>query len=721
MFGFKVEIRELPLQFPRENDGWIMRAFAQLKIDEEELLRLNRVWCHQQVLFISDIFDASRRAVDRKYLEQWPLEEAWSTLIFPQERPPRRDFKLWQQAVLLLAPRGRPDRRLGRLLVKGHKIWQWRYDLDRAELYHVKGAFMDIYTPAAGQVRRANKWRCTVHEVPRREFGVICSAREEPNGDKSIICSTELPAPPSPPSDFWEVLGRWQRLWLWDNLTWVGDDDWLAAAIANGTCIAVTDGSYMKDLYSNIQSAAVVPECTKGTGRLWCSFSEASEVACSFRGELLGLMAIHLILLAINEVNPGLGGSIHIYLDCLGALDKVKNLPPSRIPSGLAHSDVLKNILVNCSNLSFARFYSHVKAHQDDTIAYQDLTRPAQLNVNMDSYAKQALWDLQATRRPTQQAFPLEPVCVFAGTTKITADAGQAPRFWAHQSLARKLFSQLDILYQNEFDKVDWEMVYQTLHEVPRLFQQWACKQVMGIAGTMEWDRSVVRMCPSCLQVRDTCAHVLFCDNAGRVETLRHTLDLMEGWMEEADTDPTLLDCIVEFACGRGGRTMVEICSGLDEVYQQMAIDQDAIGWRRFMEGMVCSHMRKIQSLHHFQEATRITPERWTKGLILKLLEASHGQWLYRNVQIHDSVAGTQATLWKEEIQHEIEEQMEMGSDGLLNKDLWMMEVNLRDLETTSGEQEEYWLVAIRAAREAATLTRQRAQQPQRGSERDGH
>ena len=161
--------------------------------------------------------------------------------------------------------------------------------------------------------------------------------------------------------------------------------------------------------------------------------------------------------------------------------------------------------------------------------------------------------------------------------------------------------------------------------------------------------------------------------------------------------------------------------TGLDEVYQQMAIDQDAIGWRRFMEGMVCSRMRKIQSLYHFKEGTRITPERWTKGLILKLLEATHGQWLYRNVQIHDSVAGTQATLWKEEIQRKIEEQMEMGSDGLLDEDLWMMEVNLRDLETTSGEQEEYWLVAIRAAREAATLTRQQAQQSQRGGGRDGH
>ena len=264
-------------------------------------------------------------------------------------------------------------------------------------------------------------------------------------------------------------------------------------AIADGTCIAVTDGSYMKDLYPHIQLAAVVLECTRGRGRLWCSFSKASKVACSYRGELIGLMAIHLILLVIND------GLVHIYSDCLGALDKVKNLPPSRVPLGLSHSDVLKNILVNCSSLSFARFYSHVKAHQDDTVKYKDLTRPAQLNVNTDSYAKQALWDLQATRPPTQQAFPLEPVCVFADSAKITADTGQAARFGAHRRLAMERFHQLDILHPVVFDKVDWEMVHKTLHEVPRLFQQWACKQVMGIAGTMEWDKTKVRMCPSCL------------------------------------------------------------------------------------------------------------------------------------------------------------------------------------------------------------------------------
>jgi hypothetical protein len=72
------------------------------------------------------------------------------------------------------------------------------------------------------------------------------------------------------------------------------------------------------------------------------------------------------------------------------------------------------------------------------------------------------------------------------------------------------------------------------------------------------------------------------------------------------------------------------------------------------------------------------------QGLIQKLLEATHGQWIYGNIQIHDAVAGTQATLWKEAIQREIEEQMELGEAGLLEEDHWMMGVDLGDMENTS-------------------------------------
>jgi hypothetical protein len=42
---------------------------------------------------------------------------------------------------------------------------------------------------------------------------------------------------------------------------------------------------------------------------------------------------------------------------------------------------------------------------------------------------------------------------------------------------------------------------------------------------------------------------------------------------------------------------------------------------------------------------------------------------------------------------------------GLLDEDLCIAEVNLEDLESTSGEQQEYWLVAIRGARESGLLS----------------
>jgi hypothetical protein len=260
---------------------------------------------------------------------------------------------------------------------------------------------------------------------------------------------------------------------MWDNIRWEGDDNWIAESIRQGSCMAVTDGSYKKNLYPDIHSAAFVLECKNKSGQIWGSFPEPSRCACSYRGELVGLMAIHLILLAANEVNEGLTGRIDIYSDCLGALDKVKNLPPERIPTGSAHSDVLKNILVNCSNLSFNRLYSHVSAHQDDHQCLDALPREAQLNCAMDSLAKKTLWDLRPTQLPRHQAFPLEPISIFAGETKITTDMGDYLRFWAHRQLARETFHSLKILYHREFDFIDWEMVCEMLREVPRLFQLW--------------------------------------------------------------------------------------------------------------------------------------------------------------------------------------------------------------------------------------------------------
>jgi hypothetical protein len=69
----------------------------------------------------------------------------------------------------------------------------------------------------------------------------------------------------------------------------------------------------------------------------------------------------------------------------------------------------------------------------------------------------------------------------------------------------------------------------------------------------------------------------------------------------------------------------------------------------------------------------------------------SHGRWLVRNFLIHDKVSGRMLALErKEELQIAIEEQQEMGLDGLAEEDRYLLEINLEDLETTSGEHQAY-------------------------------
>ena len=83
----------------------------------------------------------------------------------------------------------------------------------------------------------------------------------------------------------------------------------------------------------------------------------------------------------------------------------------------------------------------------------------------------------------------------------------------------------------------------------------------------------------------------------------------------------------------------------------------------------------------------------------MKLLEITHGQWLYRNVQVHDAVSGLKEVERKEELQREIEHQILLGGTGLDEQDRYLLEINVGDLETSSGEDQYYWLLAIRAAR----------------------
>ncbi len=235
-------------------------------------------------------------------------------------------------------------------------------------------------------------------------------------------------------------------------------------------------------------------------------------------------MAVHLLLLAVEMIFPGLSGCAMIYSDCLGALGRVAELPPYRIPTQCRHSDILKTIMVNCASLSFQREYTHVAAHQDNHTHWEDLTRAAQLNLACDAGAKAILHSHDVTDLPQQdEAFPLKLICMFVDGKKMTLDTRAHIRYAAGHQVTWSFFHQSSRMFSDAFDKADWPHVHRTLHEeVSRLFQVWACKQVMNIAAT---NKNLSRRhrdgrsdkCPCCTIHVETAEHVLLCPEAGRV------------------------------------------------------------------------------------------------------------------------------------------------------------------------------------------------------------
>ena len=170
--------------------------------------------------------------------------------------------------------------------------------------------------------------------------GDICSVDEIQPGVFCITSTSWERQDTAKPTTYVEVLPEWGCSWLWKHMSIKGGTEWIVQAITARSLVAVTDGLYIQQLYLHSCLAAFILECSHGRGRLIGLFKDESKAANAYRGELLGLMVIHLILVSINWVHKSLSGSAKVVSDCLGALQQVTHLPPYQVPFRCKYSNI---------------------------------------------------------------------------------------------------------------------------------------------------------------------------------------------------------------------------------------------------------------------------------------------------------------------------------------------------------------------------------------------
>lgn len=115
----------------RENDSFIMEAFAYLNLGQTDFICLNRCRLYLQVITLSDITDAGGRTIPTMYMNGLFSSTRLSFYNWPnQGRPPETDWVKWRKYLRqsFLHPRtNRLRQPLGRWTRKPHQHWTWQY------------------------------------------------------------------------------------------------------------------------------------------------------------------------------------------------------------------------------------------------------------------------------------------------------------------------------------------------------------------------------------------------------------------------------------------------------------------------------------------------------------------------------------------------------------------------------------------------------------------
>lgn len=183
-----------------------------------------------------------------------------------------------------------------------------------------------------------------------------------------------------------EAIDSYNTPWFWQTYSGLSDIAWLAEALTYSTLIGVTDGSYMHHLDATATSMAYILICTSSGHSIAGSFAETLSEANACRGELLGLLVMHLLLEQALNICGHPPHPILVYSNFKSAIHKIHQLPTK-----LHQFDILKFLCFARLRMSIPPVLLHVCAHQDEYGPFHYLPLFAQLNCECDKNSKNDL------------------------------------------------------------------------------------------------------------------------------------------------------------------------------------------------------------------------------------------------------------------------------------------------------------------------------------------
>ena len=202
------------------------------------------------------------------------------------ERPTRRDFELWRQALRDTASAQYTlESPLGRYLVLPHHSDHWFANDNGSKLFREteEGTF-DVYSKLDGNISpRRPSYRLTESSQTLTDLSTsdlkVATVLHVTRANTVFLYSTAR-APQEPQDNYQSVpdlLRLTKNPGLWRNFKCDGDGWWIRYALFSGSLRSVSDGSYMPEEHVVACSASFTYKCCKTGRQATCSWAEVQE------------------------------------------------------------------------------------------------------------------------------------------------------------------------------------------------------------------------------------------------------------------------------------------------------------------------------------------------------------------------------------------------------------------------------------------------------------
>jgi len=630
---YNIQICGLTKEFdsPRQSDIELMRLFLRSGFHTTELKILNKCRMYLQVMFLSDLCEASGKKLD-PHIWQRPhrRESAYKWPTIPPPTPAK--WQTWQHALTQTTLVGR-NQTLPIPLGKwyAHKTTQpgWFYATQENALYHSTkhGITRHGQIPRRSRAQAFHKQGEAITEPPDWATTQVATVSEQ--GEKMMLTGTGiiLSGPTAPSLDWVARLQASSLGTMWHlTLQHRGSMTNLQQAIGSGTALAVSDGSFQ----NNCGACAWIIEGANAVDRIEGTMQVPGQPGdhSSFRSEAAGIYGALLTLWHFSQDYP-LTGTITLACDGRSVLDRLRS--HKSIDPFAAHADLLRASQHIMKHLRCHIRYAHVKGHQDSGLTTV-LSREAWLNIEADIAAKAAIQS--EISGDTAVPLPFEPCSLLITNQKIVKQHRRAIRLalngpTAHQYWATKLPGTTSLPAT-----LDMQAMERALSESTPGRRRWVTKHITGhFAHGQNMQRRGQRTstaCPRCQTPVEDKVHILRCQSESARAQWKLSMKALHQWMKDQGTASEIRHAIMTYLEQWANDSPTPGHS--DETFTE---EQRRIGWDRMLDGWLTRGWRDHQEKIWKNAKSRKSCLRWAAALIQKLWDVSWDMWDHRNKELY--------------------------------------------------------------------------------------